>query len=99
MTEFLQLLLIGCLWIWGVNYLFKKGEILGFIGEYLRARVSKWILKPLFNCPACQSSLHGTLIYFISGIGPLYLWPVFCICLVGINHIIIEHLYDTTIQD
>lgn len=104
MTEFIQLLFIGCLWIWGINYLFKKGEILGSIGEYLRASIDKWYLKPLFNCPVCMSSVQGTIIYFTFNVLPITIelflyWPFYCICLAGLNHIIIEHLYDTTIQD
>jgi hypothetical protein len=108
MTEFIQLLFIGCFWIWGINMLFKKGEILGFIGGYLKERIKKFWLKPLFLCPACMSSVQGTLIYFsahylyqidILESHLLLFWPFYCICLVGINHIIIEHLYDTTIQD
>jgi hypothetical protein len=106
MLEFIGLLFIGCFWVWGVNYLFKKKEILGKLGEWMRANWPKWLNKPLFNCPACQSSVHGSIIYFC-GLHfnqlPLFaennyiiFWPFFCICMTGINHILIEHLYDTT---
>lgn len=102
MLEFIGLLFIGCLWIWGFNFLFKKKEIFGFFGELIRDHISKWIVKPTIGCPACMSSIHGTLVYLswlhFTGQPTFYyvLWPVFLICLVGINHIIIEHLYDTT---
>jgi len=105
MTEFIQLLLIGTFWIWGVNFIFKKGQIFEYIGEAWRYTLPKWITKPVIDCQACMSSIHGTIIYFlglytnfltIAGFRWLLFWPMFCICLSGINHIIIEHLYDTS---
>lgn len=102
MINFILLLIIACLWIWGFNFLFKKKEIFGFFGDLMRDHITKWIVKPTIGCPACMSSIHGTLVYLswvnLTVQHEIYywIWPFFLICLVGINHIIIEHLYDTS---
>lgn len=47
--------------------------------------ISRLILKPLFGCPYCMASVHGTIIYYIL-LAPIYgffWWPVFCIVLCG----------------
>jgi hypothetical protein len=106
MIHFILLIIITVFWIWGVKVLFKKGEILGAQGEWMRSKWPKWVVKPLFSCPSCMSSVHNTLIYFMGlhfnqlpiliSSNWLLFWPFFCTCTAGINHILIEHLYDTS---
>jgi hypothetical protein len=42
----------------------------------------KWAIKPLFDCPPCMASVHGTWIHFILG-GTLFWWPFFVLALCG----------------
>ena len=91
MIEFIELLLITSLWIWGVHGFFQ----LSGLSEGLNWLPSK-ITKPLWDCPPCQSSVHGTISFalFHHDIN-LFLWPVFVFCLCGLNYIIKEHLYES----
>lgn len=101
MVEFIQLLFISSLWIWGIHFIFKPNQILGLPGDVVR-EWPRWIYKPTIGCPQCMASIHGTIIYLIAhswvydhGFSVLLLIP-FIICLSGLNHIITEFLYDTT---
>jgi hypothetical protein len=104
MIQLLQLLIIASLWIWGVHVIFKPGEIFGSFGDIIR-KLPKWLVKPTIGCPACMASIHGTVAYLIGhsymheGGFSVVLWFLFIICLAGLNHIIIEHLYDTSEKD
>lgn len=86
---YLQVLFITDFFIWGLNYCFKEGEILGVIGEWMRKHVNDNINKPLFDCPYCMSSVWGTTFYllFLQPYGWL-LWPIFCVCLCGLTAIL-----------
>jgi hypothetical protein len=52
----------------------------------------KLILKPLFACPYCMASIHGTVIFFAFVLGylPLIMWIPFCICLCGLNYFLTQ---------
>jgi len=58
-----------------------------YIGKSLYKSRFEIILKPLFMCAYCMSSIYGTLFYF-SQYNNLLLWPVFCICLCGLISVI-----------
>lgn len=96
LIQFIIYLLIGVGWIWGVHCLFQRGFI--FYGKWREIDKSPdFILKPFLDCPPCMSSVHGTLIFFFSPMVHefnLFLWPIYCICLCGINFILKEALYD-----
>lgn len=55
----------------------------------------EWITKPLFDCPICMASIHGTL--WFAGILPYFFsvqmhikfWILFMFCLCGLNTIIL----------
>ena len=81
---YLMVMLVALLWIWGLNYAFKPGEILGVPGDWMRDHWPKWLTTPLFDCPYCMSSIHGTgfFIVFLWGY-PWPLWIVFVVCLTG----------------
>lgn len=82
--NFIAAILIAVAWIWGFEYTFKDGEIFGPIGNYLRARVNEWYLKPLFECKYCMASVHGTLMFVILLWGyPWWMWIIFCFCCCG----------------
>jgi hypothetical protein len=102
MITFAILLLIATVWIWGVNCVFSEGFILERAGDWWADRVPKWIYKPTIGCTACMSSVHGTLWYWTWGIVflpplnitlTLIVWVMFCVCLCGINYILLESIY------
>lgn len=76
-------------WIWGFNYTFKPGEIFGDIGDWMRDTFQDRISKPLFDCPFCMSSVHGTAFFVVFLWGyPWYLWIIFCFSLTGLSALI-----------
>jgi len=82
--DFVAALFIAVCWIWGFEFTFQSGEIFGNIGDWLRARVNEWYLKPLFECKYCMASVHGTLMFVVLLWGyPWYMWIVFCFCCCG----------------
>jgi hypothetical protein len=82
-----QLLPLACLIIVGIWTLFGKDMLLGPLGDWMEGKFPDFWLKPVFTCPPCMSSLHGTWIWFLFG-GGLWLWPVFCLALCGLNKIV-----------
>jgi hypothetical protein len=84
---YLQVFFITSAWIWGFNYTFKSGEIFGKIGDWGRKHLNENVISPIYDCPFCMSSIHGTLFYFIylQQYG-LFLWIVFCFALCGFSN-------------
>lgn len=89
-------------WIWGVHCLFSEGHLLEGQGDFIRDKMPKWFSKPTIGCPACMASVHGSLWFWTFGQyvlpGPVNLltfvfWIVFCICLCGVNFILLESIY------
>lgn len=92
MIDFIGLLLIGSTWIWGVYAIFDEGNLLGGVRKVCEKTLGTWICKPLFGCPYCQASVHGSAIgLFYFGLSWLILPYVICLC--GLNFIIKEYLY------
>jgi len=102
MIDFILYLLLTSGWIWGFHALFQEGHILESVADWWFKDLSpdnhfidkarEWLGKPLFACAACMSSIHGTISYFIflyKDFG-IWLWPVFCIVLCGLNFVIIK---------
>lgn len=91
----IELLFLTSFWIWGVFTLFHKGFLLARVGDFFCNKVGNEICKPIFACPPCMASIHGTIfyIYFLPN-GGFDNWVVFCVALVGINFIIKEFLYE-----
>lgn len=89
MVDFILLLIITSLWIWGIHGFYQLTKLADAL-EWLPS----WFKKPLWDCPPCCSSFHGTVAFmaFHHDLN-LLLWPVFCICLCGLNYIIKEFLY------
>lgn len=91
----------GILWIAGVWTLFKPGMIFGNLGDWIEwaAKIvlgddrGESFVKPLFRCPACMASVHGTTIWFLSN-GSWQWWFPFCVCLCGANYLLFSNLSD-----
>lgn len=93
MTTFLISLLPVSLGIWCINILFQEGHLLEKQGTWMRNRWPKYITKPLFDCPICQSSFWGIIgflaIRYFFGIDlPWRQLIPFVFCLCGLNTII-----------
>lgn len=86
MITILLTMFLALCWIRGFNFIFLPGEIFGEIGDKMRLRLIDWIAKPLFDCPFCMPSIHGTIFYalFCWQSNPVYMWPIFCIALCGL---------------
>jgi hypothetical protein len=104
MVEFLLSLIPVCLGIWGIHILFQEDHLLEKLGTKLRGPerspdvpldFRKKIMKPLFDCPICMSSVWGAIgfiamSYFFGITMPIkQIFPfVFCLC--GLNTIILK---------
>ena len=94
MTTFLLSLIPASLFIYGVNILFQEDHLLEKQGEWMRNRWPEYVTKPLFDCAICQSSVWGTLWFFLGlTIGfeivmPIKLWIPYVFSLCGMNTII-----------
>lgn len=91
---FVWFLPIGVGWIWGIHCLFSEGYLFEGVGKWLNDKFPYWICDPLFACPTCQSSVHGSLIFFLFVKMPLMWWPLYCITLCGINFLINKVIDD-----
>lgn len=93
MVEFIELLFLTSLWIWGFHGFMQ----LTGLSKKLNCYLPENVCKPLFDCPPCCSSIHGTIsfILFYHDINLFLLWPTFIFCLCGLNYIIKEHLYES----
>lgn len=87
MTDFLLRLLVGCLIIIGIWNAFKPDMILGWLGDIWDRRLPDAINKPVWSCPPCMASVHGTWIWFLAG-GDLTWWVPFVLALSGLNRIV-----------
>jgi hypothetical protein len=111
MTDFILLLILTSLWCFGFRALFQEDMIFEKIGDKLwgeekyytidkatkvkKGLLPEWICKPLFQCPPCMSSIHGTYAFFslfdhhhINILDTVSLWVAFCVCLCGLNYLI-----------
>lgn len=69
-----------------------------YIGNFVmrRARWAEPLLKPLFQCVVCMSSLYGSAFYWAHALvvdssinsATVCMWPVFVVCLAGMNRVV-----------
>jgi hypothetical protein len=90
MTDFITLIIISSMWIMGFHVLFRSGFLLSRAGDYMDTHWSLWINKPLWRCPPCMASVHGTLIFFTLPEQGLLLWVFFIVCLAGFNYFLTQ---------
>lgn len=81
-ADFWARMAIGILVITGIWNAFNRGMIFERLGDFLCSFLPKYALKPLFECPMCMASVHGTWIWFTTG-GDLWMWPIYVIALSG----------------
>lgn len=89
--NFFEQLIIGVLFISGLWAACAEGMIFGELADMAEKILPRELCKPLFVCPACMSSIWGTLVWFYTG-GSFYLWPIYIFCLCGAMHLVSIHL-------
>lgn len=87
---YLQALFINLFLILGIWTMFRPGMIFGDIGDWLseRYKYRPWIVKPLYDCVPCMSSVWGSIFYWFSRLheqNGFWFWPVHVICLCGLG--------------
>lgn len=88
-SYYLMIMGVALAFIHGFAYCFHSDEIFGVPGDWMRKNFPEWINKPLFNCPMCMSSLHGTAFFILFLWGyPVHLWLIFIVCLTGLSALI-----------
>jgi hypothetical protein len=85
--EFMGLLWFGAFWCYGIYAVFNNDHLLGPVADWLEKVTSETFCRPLFGCPPCMASVHGSIFGLIA-FG--FNWTVipFVICLCGMNFII-----------
>lgn len=66
MKDVLRLLVFNGLVAIGVNFVFQSEQLLGPIGDKIR-KLPPEVSKPLIDCPPCQSSVWGALVFWTIG--------------------------------
>lgn len=83
---YLMIWVVALAWQWGVSYCFRSDEVFGKAGDWMRKHWHKNINTPLFDCPYCLSSIHGSAFFwFFLNEYNWYLWPVFIVGLTGLG--------------
>jgi len=87
MGELLKLLLFNVFAIVGVHFVTREDQLLGKLGDQIR-KLPEMVAKPISECPPCQSSVWGTLIFWTmwhegSFKSRLFLWPLYLLALCG----------------
>lgn len=91
MIDFLLRLIISSLTIFGIWGLFGPGMLLGWLGDIWEKRLPDAMNKPLWSCPPCMASVHGTWLWCVLG-GSLSLYIPFVLALSGFNRIVASNL-------
>lgn len=92
--EFVLQVLIISMWCWGFYNAFQDGEIFGGIGKILRKTLPSYVQDPLFACPICQASAHGTIWYLILNEWSFLPWILFIVSVSGLNYCLAKMQYD-----
>lgn len=90
MIDLILHLFLAAFWIFGVRTLFSHDHLFEKVYTWAEKNLSEYVLKPTIGCPLCMASVHGIAWYFLF-MWPMYEWyffPIFCICLCGLNTII-----------
>jgi hypothetical protein len=91
MNDFFPRLLIASLVCFGWWNAFAPGMVFGWIADVLETRTPEWIQKPLYACPPCMASIHGTWLWFYLG-GDWGMLLPFVLALSGFNRIVAGNL-------
>lgn len=90
MNNLIRLLFVNACVILGVHFVTREDQLLGPVGDLVR-QLPEPLAKPLTECPPCQSSVWGTLVYWTIGAQHLQLsfrqrlllYPFYLLSMVG----------------
>ena len=85
--SFFAALFLGSLWCFGVYAVFDNNHLLGHAGNWIEKHTSENFIRPLFGCPPCMASAHGTIIGLCLFGFSLTIIP-YVVMLCGLNFII-----------
>jgi hypothetical protein len=90
MIEFGAHLAFACLWCFGFRVLFTHDHLLYSVYEWAEKTFGDFWIKPFIGCVICFASFHGTIWFFLFMYPEFdwYYWPLFCVCLCGLNTIV-----------
>lgn len=77
--------MLVCIGIWNA---FGHGQAFGWLGDWMENHAPEWVNKPLWMCPPCMASVHGTWIWFCVARGGIDMWFPFILALSGLNRIV-----------
>lgn len=98
--HFLTMLSISVFWIWGFYCIFNTRFLLGWVHAWVEHFTNHIVVKPVFACPPCMSSLHGALLYWgLFDQFNLLQFVFFIVLLTGINFLIKEFIYQEIQED
>ena len=100
MTDLIRLLFVNACVILGVHFVTREDQLLGPVGDAVR-QLPENLAKPLTECPPCQSSVWGSLVYWTVGAQHLQLslrqrlllFPFYLLAMVGFVRLI-KNLLD-----
>lgn len=75
--SYIEILFLNACIVWGFYFATSDGMVLDFIR-------TKYLSKPLYDCPICMSSIHSAVpfFYFFSN---WWEYPFYVLALAGIN--------------
>jgi hypothetical protein len=94
MIDFIIWVALASAWCWGFSNAFDDGEIFGKAGDWLDEKLPKMLNKPLWSCPKCMPSVHGTIWFLISNQSGFIMWILFIVSVSGVNTIIYKRTKD-----
>lgn len=86
-TDFWLRIAIAAAVIVGIWTVCGKDMLLARPADWMEDHFPRWVTKPLFVCPPCMSSVHGTWIWLVTG-GHWTGIPIFCLALCGVMKLI-----------
>lgn len=85
-TVFITSFIVLAIW-----FALQKGEVFGFVGDWMYKHVPALFHKPLFDCPVCMTPYYGTLIYaLLPGPFVVRFWWWAVLAAMGFNVIIVK---------
>jgi hypothetical protein len=88
---------LNLLWIAGVWNATASDQVLGPIADWMSGsesrgwerHVPEWLTKPMYDCPPCMASVHGSLWWALFQPFSFWLLPFYIVCLSGAAKILV----------
>lgn len=94
----IEQLVITSAFIWGIKAVTEYPFIFYKQANWINSVLPIWVVKPIYKCPVCMSSVHGTYFFFYFDQSGLLNWVIFVFALCGIQYLIVEFLYPEYVE-